>query len=661
MIIMKIALVITVWMWLSLQAILAQEVLLPLHQNPAKSKELLEAAAKDGHRESLSLPIWDDFTGEGPYPDASIWADSYVYINDHLGVHPRTFGVATFDILDQYGQIYEHANLDNIPFVADHLSSHPIDLSGFSPGDSVMLSFYYQPQGWGGDPSTTDSLVVQFFLAEQDDDNGGDNGNGNDNGDGNGEEARWQSVWGAPGKSLQEFSQDTFPYFHRVVIPIEDEQYFREDFRFRFRNWASFSPGQSIPFNSGGGNIWNIDYVYLDQGRSVDDAYYYDIAFAVPAQSMLKHYTSIPWSQYIAKPEEMLRSNFDVRITNLDQSTYSYSYRYVIQNENNNTIRTYSGGSWVIPPFSESGYQQHPQHANPIILANPLPTAPALKRHFHIVHALQEGATGDAYRRNDTISYKQLFSNYFAYDYGTPQRIQLVRGIFPSRAIQFVLNHPDTLEAVKFYFAETINLQDEGEDFELVIWKTLDPPEELYRSDPIRIDGIPRNYYHPIYLDSPIMVEDTLYVGITQLGQNIPNRRSIALGYDMRNNVQERMFFDAGEGWMGSVESGTPMIRLQMQREHITGIGGSQPAEKPALKLYPNPLSCGKLHISLGQGLGDPKLAEMRIFDIQGRLVYRGTYQSEIDISTFPQGVYLLQLLQPGLGLELTSRFIIAR
>ena len=653
MINMKVVLpIIIIWMGLGLQGLTAQETILPLHYNPGKSKELLETVIKDGRGDTLSLPVWDDFTNAGPYPDASIWADADVYINNHLGVHPKTFGIATFDILDQFGRIYDHANLDNIPFVADHLSSHPIDLGGLNPADSVILSFYYQPQGMGGDPSTQDSLVLQFFLP----DNGQDNGDEGDNGD----EWRWQTVWAAPGQTLEAFAQDTFPYFKRVAVPIEEEIYFREDFRFRFRNWASFTAGGAFPFNSGSGNIWNIDYVYLDQGRSTGDAYYYDVAFAAPAQSMLHHHTSVPWSQYIASPNDLLRDNFDVRITNLDQSTYTYSYRYVIQDENGHTIRTYSGGSWVIAPFSQAGYQEHPQHANPIVLANPLPTAPADKRHFHVVHSLQEGATGDDYRRNDTITFKQVFSNYFAYDYGRPQRVQLLRGIHPSRATQFILNHPDSLEAVKFFFTETIDMQDDGELFELVVWKSLHPVEELYRSDPILAGEMPRNQYHPIYLEEPILLADTFYVGITQLGQNVENRRSIALGYDMRNNMQHRNYFDAGEGWLQSIEQGTPMIRPQMRRDHITSIPPVA-GEAAGIGIYPNPGSGSHIHIRVDSGQWDASGAMVMIYDAGGRLVHNAPYHPSVDVSALSNGLYILRLADTARGISQTARFIIAR
>ncbi len=635
----------------------AQEVLLPLQYNPEKSAETLtrHRAAVKSLTSPLTLPFWDDFSYKGPYPDNTKWADNYVFINSGSAVHPKSYNVATFDILDNEGRIYEDAKPDNLSRPADHLTSHPIDLEALSPADSVVLSFYYQPQGRGGDPSTSDSLLLQFYLPS--DDNRKDNGE-----EGDDEELRWQSVWGAAGESLKNFSQDTFPYFKRVVIPITDDIYFREDFRFRFRNYASFAPGQTIPNYSGTANIWNIDYVYLDRDRSVYDTAYYDITFAAPAQSLLKDYTAVPWSHYIADPPSLLRENFNVHITNLDVSSYNYTYRYIIQDEGNNILRTYSGGSWVIAPFSEEGYQEYQPHANPTVLANPLPAAPASQRHFRIVHSLREGATGDAFPENDTIVYDQAFSNYFSYDDGRPERVHLTKGYNPGRAMKFIAMHPDTVEAVQLFFMETINDQNQQQAFNLIIWRSLDPEEILYQSpEPLFPPENGKSGFAAIYLDDHVVVEDTFYVGITQPG-NVPLQNSLVIGYDLDNDVSHRLFnnYGDGEGWQSSIKAGTLMIRPVMKRDDITGIS-TPPEEALAMTIYPNPAGGKELNIRLGDAARHKGQAQIQVFDTVGRLVYSGAFTRTLDISGLNNGVYLLRVMNPREGRSQTARFIISR
>ncbi len=633
----------------------AQEILMPLNHNPAKSPETLRQHTRaTGERATLQLPVWDDFTNKGPYPDASIWADHYVFINSGYGVHPKTFGVATFDILDEHGEIYEHATMDNLPFTADRLTSLPIDLGNLNPADSVLLTFYYQPQGMGGNPSPQDSLIVEFLLpANTDKDD-------NDDEDENG--LLWTRVWGAPGESLQSFSQDTFPYFKRAVIPIADEIFFRDDFRFRFRNYSSFPPGQTIPNYSGTAKIWNIDYVYLDQNRSIPDSMYYDIAFAAPAQSILRNYTAMPWSQYIANPPAVLRDNFNVLITNLDNNAYNYTYRYIIQDEDKNTIRTYSGGTWVIAPFIESGYQQHPQHANPIVLPNPLPTAPAPQRHFQIIHSIREGTTGDDRPRNDTITYLQAFTNYFAYDDGNPELISLIKGFSPSRAVQIVTNHPDTLEAVRIYLMETLNDQDSQQSFHLTVWSSLEPEEIIYQSDePLFLPEDRRTGFISFYPQEDVLVPDTFYVGFKQTG-NVNLNNSLVIGFDTDNDVRHRYFnnFGDGFGWQPSVANGALMIRAVMKRDVISHVGPG-PVAEGGITIYPNPASGNEIHIRADNFTMDEADTNIQIFDMQGRLVYTGVYTPLLNVSGLGNGMYVLRVSNAVHGRSHSGRFIITR
>ncbi len=645
----------------------AQEVLLPLQYNPEKSAEALNThltTTKDTDL-PLTLPFWDDFTYEGPYPDNNLWADNDVFINSGYAVHPKTYNAATFDLLDEQGNIYEDAEQNNILFRADNLTSHPIQLDELTPADSVVLSFYYQPQGQGGDPLENDKLILEFYLPA---DNNGENkthgtSTRDDNEMNNDKESdNWQEVWHAEGEKLEAFSRDTFPYFKRVTIPIVDEDYFREDFRFRFRNEAAIPSGEQWNL-SGTRSIWNLDYVYMDHGRSVFDSTYYDVAFASPAQSILRNMTAMPWSQYIANPEKVLRNNFTNNITNLDNNTYNYTYKYVIQDEDGNTLKTNSGGSFVISPFAEDGYQDYAPHSEPIVLNNPLPTAPATMREFHIVHILREGATGDKYPRNDTIAYRQRFSNYFAYDDGKPELIQVVKGFEPKRAVQFFAEHPDTLEAVQVFLAETLNDQAGEAMFDLIVWNSLDPEEELYRSgEPLSMSDFERNRFVSIEPDQPVLVEDTFYVGLQQNANPVTINKAIAIGYDMTNNMNERVLFDAGggEGWLYSTESGVPMIRPVMKRDQITGTH-TPVAEELAMTLYPNPVNGQQLHIRLD----DPDIptanADIQIIDARGRLVISGAFSSTVDVSSLPNGIYFLRLVSPQNKKISSSRFVVVR
>ncbi len=634
---------------------LSQEVLRPLDNNPQKNKETLQnnLATKETDA-ALTLPFRDDFSYPGPYPDNHLWADNYVFINQTFAVHPKTVGVATFDKLNQYGEIYEHASGNVFQFVADHLTSNPLRLDSIfspssqalTPADSVILTFYYQPQGRSSEPRERDSLVVEFLHTpgyyEVDDE-----------GDSIWVEAIWQSVWRATGETLSTFSNDTFPYFKRAVIPITDEVFFREDFQFRFKNYSSF-PIDKTPTNyAGNTNIWNVDYVTLDHGRSALDSTYYDIAFARPAQSILRNYRAMPWSHYIASPQAYLRQRFNNHITNLGNVVYDYTYWYFIQDENGNNIRTYSGGPWNIAPFFDAGYQDYQPHANPIVMDNPLPTAPAPERQFRIQHVIREGDQGDPFPNNDTIAFDQVFKDYFAYDDGVPEASYGLVGARKA-AYRFTLEHQDTLEAVQIFFNRTINNVN-VHPFLLTVWESLDPEVKLYQSQVLMPEFEDElNRFTTYLLDEPVLVSDTFYVGWEQT-----HDKFLHLGFDMTNDASENLFFHDLTQWIQSIEVGALMIRPFFGEPDITGI--SNPEQKLEFSIYPNPLTSGFLNIRLKEEVANPYEFQVEVFDIHGKRLHSGRFQPTLDLGHLSNGMYLLRLVHSRENRFHTLRFLISR
>ena len=181
----------------------------------------------------------------------TLWVDNFAYVNNTYPINPPTLGVATLDGLDQYGQPYNNSS-NSTYGTADYLTSKPINLSGLSEGDSIYLSFYYEPQGYGDYPDVIDSLIVEFR------DNGG----------------TWNQMWYDTGWSDPNAVPDTFA---QVMIEMPTlttaASFFYNTFQFRFRNKASLY---------GNNNHWHIDYVKLNQHRSVFDTIIPDIAFIYP-------------------------------------------------------------------------------------------------------------------------------------------------------------------------------------------------------------------------------------------------------------------------------------------------------------------------------------------------------------------------------------------
>ncbi|MFT5921272.1 MAG: hypothetical protein ACI8TS_000600, partial [Flavobacteriales bacterium] len=103
----------------------------------------------------LTLPFFDDFaTYSLPTSNPEIpvelqrWSDDDVRLNCTFPILPPTIGVATFDGLDETGYPYNFVISDAYG-PADTLTSLPIDLEGFSEGDNIYLTFFYQGGGIG--------------------------------------------------------------------------------------------------------------------------------------------------------------------------------------------------------------------------------------------------------------------------------------------------------------------------------------------------------------------------------------------------------------------------------------------------------------------------------------------------------------------------------
>ena len=204
----------------------AQEILTGFYHGDAG------IAVQSRDQQSLTLPFYDDFSHVHRYPDSLKWADRDVFVNSGFPSNPATRNAATFDVLDASGQVYDYA-ISN-PFIAEYLTSAPIRLDSvfgsipkaLTPADSVYLSFYFQPQGNGNAPESSDSLVLEFYSPYD-------------------TLHPWKWQWSASGQTLQEFLNDsTFVQkdscrFKQVMIPVTNPDFFTSEFRFRFYNYVT--------------------------------------------------------------------------------------------------------------------------------------------------------------------------------------------------------------------------------------------------------------------------------------------------------------------------------------------------------------------------------------------------------------------------------------
>jgi len=721
---MKKLLVIILLFCLSSAMMFGQEILVGLPINPVIKKQQSKQALKDFKStykftpKAVELPFFEDFKQKGIYPDTNRWVDYFVYINSDFPYLPPTWGAATFDVLDALGNVYSDAN--PLLFKADQLTSRPIRLDSvfdplaksLSPADSVYLSFYYQPQGRGNDPQPKDSLVLEFghytndsifwyvdsieislgvYISPDDTIFPGDvlyspcdpnwattifdtlysldyvtlpcDSVYRPDSD-------WEWVWSSKGMTLDTFkvnvaNTDT-GYFKQVMIPLTDTSFFRKDFQFRFFNYASIASDNLQSWQSNC-DYWSVDFIYLNHGRTREDTTYEYITFTNRAPSFLKEYESMPFTQYRDDPTNAIKGGLEMYISNMDDIQQTANYFYTVDNDAGGEVYTYQGGSWSLEKFIDYGYITYQPFAFPEVQGIFPPFGNRDSAYFDITHYL----VGDqALGLSDTMSYRQKFYNYYAYDDGTAE---FGYGLTPAGsqlAYQFTLSKRDTLRAVQMFFNKTLTGANE-QFFYLTVWKDLNgkPGDIIYikeRVKPYFEDSLYK--FHTFYLDSILPVQGTFYVGWIQT-----TTHNLNVGFDSYNDASAHIFYNTSGVWDKSSFSGSLMIRPVL---------GKKLKDDPELKsgsvdyflVSPNPSLDGKLSIKfMGQPRGETKAIEIlpdeeasnyieiEVYNIVGQRVYYSPYNPQINLSFLKPGIYLMRLNDKNNNNSMVQKLIITQ
>ena len=566
------------------------------------------------------IPFVDDFSSYQGLTNPLKWQSTNVIVNSTYQFNPPTIGVATLDAIDIYGKLYPNASTTS--FSADTLLSQPIRLDSIvspsrqklSKDDSIYFSFYIQPAGGSGQPwesigtqpSMSDSIILDFYSQE----------NG------------WEKVWSMGGIALDSIFAQENAYYKYVMIPIIEDKYFIKDFRFRFRNIASLNNNPQLAY-IGNCDQWNIDYVYIDKDRSIEDTVMRELSFVDPAPSMLKRYQAMPAYQYI---EQETADSLQIKIVNLYSSPLSSIYKYFIEDDQGNTLHTYDGGFENISPYITTlSYQEAVSHSRPAVNFN-FPISQDNWQTFSITHTVKEGVGQDFLASNDTISFIQRFENYFAYDDGSAENGIGVEPIAGSHlAVSFKLNKLDTLTAVDIYFNSALNNAN-LKQFYICVWSSFGglPLEILHKTEKLTPISDSLNRFVRFELGEEIILEEgEFFISLQTKGNDYLN-----IGFDRNTNSSQYTYSKTGVDWQQSFLSGSVMLRPYFGYKALVGL--SEAKQELKFDFYPNPTS-SKIFL---QGIDH---AEKQILDINGRLLIT-TKENEIDLSQFSQGVYILKV-----------------
>ena len=682
----------------------AQEILTPFRTTTEK------APVTKGVAEARFLPFFDDFSQSNLYPDSTKWTDNAVMVNDGFPLCPPNRNGATFDVLDANGRVYSYA-ISN-PFVSEHLTSVRIRLDSImepepralTPADSVYLSFYYQPQGNGNAPEEQDSLVLQFGLTTErqeflfldyqtysiDDvfaelqvdtlfpgdtiwasvgcqegmftivtDTLTSSMEGSisvpcDSVFTTVADTTWYHIWSVAGERLDAFmAENDDQLFKQVMIPILDAKYFKDNFYFRFYNYASIV-NNSLPANRSNEDNWNIDFVYLNYNRSVNDTYYPMVTFSGQKPSFFNRYQSIPYRQYRNNPNSSMRESLSIDIANLDAVDHDINYYYKVDQIGGSQHYMRVLDPVTIRPYDEFGYLECPEYGES-------PACPYVgelfamdmwidSASFQISHYLYDSAVNPPMA--DSMKYRVGLYNYYAYDDGIPELGYGVSNAGGKFAVRFDISDYDTIQGVQLLFNHT--LKDANDKyFDIMVCKDENgkPGDTLYTMKNQRPQWQEQPYRFTYYkFDRVVATANSFYIGIQQSSNSLIN-----IGLDASIDNQQYNFVNTNGSWQPSNMHGSLMIRPVVGASYYIGVEENGPSTgSGALTVYPNPAS-DMLHLE-----GDFEGGQVSLFDLTGRRVYQGEYQHNIAVSNLNDGMYFIQVVTPE-GQVINQKLIISK
>ena len=543
-----------------------------------------------------------------PVSDPSLlWVDNYVYHNYRFGDHPRTLGVMTFDGLDESG--YPYAIGTTSSGYADVLTSKPIDLSGMSPADSVYISFIYQPQGFGDEPESTDSLLLEFFDSANN---------------------QWNRIWGDTGRNVSPF---------RIVhLPLTGNNYFTDAFQFRFRNYGGLS---------GSLDHFHLDMVYLREATppAYTDTVFKDFSFVYPVNSLLNDYTSVPWDHYKESIDNKMSAAMEVVVFNGSSGPENY--------QDGAVEISYAGvseGDFILQGFTLAEQQINYAALDFATSYHDLKSGYEFPRDLSGVYEefdvrVNASAQYPNYEPNDSTAFTQGFYNFYSYDDGSAEAAFGPTGAQARLAIHFEAYQPDSLIGVKLCFVPSVN-DVSNKLFLLTVWddENGEPGDVLYEDDVFN----PRNpaysqdknqYLDYYFIDTmKVPVGNSFFIGWRQLD---PER--LNLGFDRNIDQSDEIFYsvNGGVSWLVSPFSGSAMVRPIFSTQMDTSLGLIEPeTESIQILIFPNPVRDEVFIKNAGESLN-----EKLLLDAAGR-VLMSTMEDSFDLQTLDSGIYFISVPQ---------------
>ena len=548
-----------------------------LAEFPIAGKWLTQGKSAQSSRSQatpLTLPFWDDFSYADSltYPKESLWQyGKSVFLNNGLGIKPPTKNIVTFDGVDSLGKPY---NVNDVlaKGLADKLVSQPIQMNLVDPAlrGTVYLSFYYQVKGRGENPDIGDQLILSCKNSD----------------------SKWESVY------VIENNDAIQPnIFYQVVIPITSDRFFHKAFQFRLQNFARLSG----PYDT-----WNVDYVYLNTGRSVNDTSYPDRAVSSPLSSMFVDYYAIPIKHFMKNPLNNLKKPsldlYNLKAGNLQPFDYSTEAKITTKIGDKITTKKITLDVAQDPGTILVGLQYLNLTLNkipPLSAYDPNADSIGIKLKYGMSTKdnVLPGDNGDYnpaqyspidFRFNDTIRTNYTLASYYAYDDGSAEYGAGLNQAGSYLAFKFSVksSQAETLTYVDIYFPEFGD--NTSQSLLLQIRSDLtDAASSILYQQSINVSRKTQSKYVRYPLTQSVAVSGLFYIGWKQISS-----ASIPVGLDKNTDNGDKIYYNTNGTWIQNVSvKGSMMVRAGFGKSPDPGpITGLEPEPK-VTPIYPNPTS----------------------------------------------------------------------
>lgn len=585
----------------------------------------------------ISLPFFEDFSDYGalplkyPFPKSSKWTDRYAFINSEFADSMISIGVATLDAFDSKGVPYPYDS--TIKGYSDTLTSRIINIDE-NENTPLYFSFFYQAGGKGDIPEEKDKLYVDFYTPE----------------DG------WVNLWDTiGGKEEHSFTQ--------IIFEVPDSMV-ADSLRFRFRN--NTSNKNEIADKQSNADQWHLDYIRLNRTNQPDTLKNLnDVTVMAPLLPSLLEFNSVPYRHFGMAYNTLkrgynpvtIRTYFPERIDPIRIERTHVSFDLV----NNKQIRILGDDGGIaneMAPMETSYFQDvFPTGFSDI---SGIKSAKFEIKCFYSVSGIDQETI------NDTVKRQEIYADYYAYDDGSAEFGFGISGesqgqIYIAERFRIFRRseNPDTLKAIYIFFNRTTETSHADIEFNICVWKNngAKPGELLYVSDSLHKPDVSQQYINDftrIELEKPLLVSDTIFIGIKQ-----ETTEFINIGYDINYNSLSNLFLKTSlNDWYNpsSFTKGSLMIRPSFSEE-VPYLGTHEIINKSAVIVYPNPTS-ELLNFILPEEM-TAGLIHVKVIDITGATVFDSYIDNNsIDVSSLKTGLYLAIISSADEAIFSTVKFI---